>query len=178
MASKTIFNLVFFISLFVFTNCSVNYGFKGGSTPPSAKNLAIPNVLNESIGGPANLGQLVTEQLREYFQRNTKLEIVIDNAYEDLVIEGNIVSYQITSMAPVANNNGVGEAAQNELVMTFKGKYFNPHAEEGKQEIPIEAKGTAAYKTSQNLTDVELQLIEECVNEILIEIYSKTFDNW
>ena len=178
MASKLTHSFFLLFSVFILSNCSVSYKLKGGSTPINAKSLAIPNVLNESIGGPANLGQLVTEQLREYFQRNTKLEIVVDNAYQDLVIEGNIVQYQISPLAPIATTGGNGEASQSELVMVFKGKYFNPYAEDGKQETPIEARGTASYATSKNLTDIESALIQECVNEILIEIYTKTFDTW
>lgn len=174
--SKIIFTT---ITLFLLTNCSITYSTTGGSVPVLAKQLAVPNVLNESSGGPANLGQTVTEKLREYFQRNTKLEIVVDNAYKDLVIEGNISGYQVNPINAIGTGDGGSEASQSELTVTFTGKYFNPHNEnESQQEISITAKGNAVFPTSQNLTDIENQLIEECVDEILISIYSQTFDTW
>ncbi len=171
--------VITFISLFLLTNCSIKYSSKGGSVPPNAIQLAIPNVLNESSGGPANLGQTVTEKLREYFQRNTRLEIVVDNAYKDLVIEGNITGYVVNPLTPIGTGDGGGQAAQNELTVTFSGKYFNPYNEdESKQEVSITAKGNAVFSTAQNLTAVEDQLVEECVDEILISIYAQTFDTW
>ncbi len=171
------YNLLICLSFFALTACSVSFSFTGGSTPVEAKNLAIPDVINESPGGPADLGQTVTLQLREYFQRNTKLEVVVDNGYQDLVIEGSITGYRVTPLAPVANGNG-GSAAQSELKMTFKGKYFNPHETGAKQEVSFTSTGNAVYNSDQNLTDIESALIEECVEEILTDIYNKTFDTW
>ena len=62
--------------------------------------LSVSNFFNDTAGGPPNMGQFFTEELREYFQRNTKLELV--QSQGDLQFEGAISSYDVRPQAVTA----------------------------------------------------------------------------
>src|SRR5687768_11095102 len=80
----------------VFSGCGV-YSFTGANISPDIKTVSIPNFQNQANQGPANLSQVFSEQLRDYFQRNTSLTQVRTNA--DLQFEGAIIGYEVVPAA-------------------------------------------------------------------------------
>ncbi|MCP6133961.1 LPS assembly lipoprotein LptE, partial [Klebsiella pneumoniae] len=73
------------------------YSFSGVVINPDVKTISIPNFSNASGQGPSNLQQFITEDFKDYFQRNTSLRILPQAG--DLQIEGQIMSYSFSPAA-------------------------------------------------------------------------------
>ena len=71
-AFKVIFYLFF---LTISYGCGV-YSFTGASISPEVKTISFENFFNNSPLGPSNMSVLFTEKIKDYFERNTSLEIV------------------------------------------------------------------------------------------------------
>src|SRR5690606_17253115 len=69
--------LVLGLVFLLFQSCSVKYSFTGTNINYDlVKTFTVENFYNDSGGGPANIEQTFTEALKEYYQRNTQLELV------------------------------------------------------------------------------------------------------
>ena len=80
-AFKVIFYLFFFIISY---GCGV-YSFTGASISPEVKTISFENFFNNSPLGPSNMSVLFTEKIKDYFERNTSLEIVEENGDLEIV---------------------------------------------------------------------------------------------
>ena len=68
--NRSLVSMISFISLFLLVSCKVEYSFTGTTLDYNVtKTFSIENFFNDSGGGPANMGQLFTEELKDYFQR-------------------------------------------------------------------------------------------------------------
>ena len=94
------------------------------------KTFSVDNFFNDSGGGPANMEQLFTESLKEYYQRNTQLELVRSNG--DLQFSGAIKSYTLTPQAAVSSGdpNVPDRAEQMRLTISVEVDYINLTNEE------------------------------------------------
>ena len=90
MKFRTFKNLFLLLPLII-GGCGV-YSFQGATIDYSTtKTISIDYFYNDTPLGPANLSQLFTEKLRDYFQQNTNLALVPEEG--DLQIEGRITRY-------------------------------------------------------------------------------------
>ena len=88
----------------LFSGCSVKYSFTGTNINYElVKTFSVENFFNDSGGGPANMEQRFTETLKEYYQRNTQLELVRNNG--DLQFSGSIVRYSLSPQAVVSSGD-------------------------------------------------------------------------
>src|SRR5690606_22926442 len=78
--------------------CGV-YSFTGGGT--QANTITIEDIYNNADMGPANMGQDLTDQLKNYFVQNTKLSVVQEDG--ELHMTGEISGYTISQIATDAN---------------------------------------------------------------------------
>jgi hypothetical protein len=162
-----------------------NYSLKPGSTG-TAKTLSVKNFPNEGGGGPSNLGQTFTEKMRSYFQQNSRLILVRDDN-ADWVMEGRIVRYAVSPIAPtsIASNPG-GASAQNRLTIRVEVTFNNKKYDESKgpqqsETAPFTNAGFEFFQDfpqTQSLSQVETQLIDVILDQIVLDIYTKTTSNW
>jgi hypothetical protein len=163
--------LILFICICLSTSC-VKYSLSGGDTG-AAKTISIQNFFNEAGGGPPNLGQLFTEKLKDYYQRNTKMSLVASNG--DWQFDGRIISYVVTPIAPRENET----SGLNRLTIRVKVNFVN--TKEGTNEVESfesDFSFYADFPQSQSLSQVESQLIEDILNQIVFDVFSKTTSNW
>lgn len=153
--------------------CSVNYSFTSTSQPTEAKSISIPVFYNESTGGPPNLSQFFTEKIRDYYQNNTKLDIVPTNG--DLELEGTITGYDVRPVAPTQSAN-VEVSALTRLTIRVQASYSNPNNE--KDNFNQAFSFFSDFDASKSLSDVEDELIDEITDQIIIKIFTQSFDNW
>jgi len=168
--------LIPILLLVVVFSCTINYTTKSGTTPTEAKSIYIPVVYNEVGAGPSSLSQDFTELLREYFQRNTKLDITKTEVVGELVLEGYISGYYVNPVSPSADANGLESAAQNRLTMVVNMKYVNPFNR--KDNFTQNFSYFKDFDGDESLSDVESQLLEEINEQLIIQIFNKSFDNW
>jgi hypothetical protein len=174
--------LVLFLALML---ASCNYGLKPGSTG-SARTLSVKNFPNEGGGGPSNLGQTFTEKLRNYFQQNSRLTLVRDDN-ADWVMEGRIVKYALSPIAPTSiAANPSGASGQNRLSIRIEVTFNNQKYDESKgpqqsETAPFVNSGFEFFQDfpqTQSLSQVETQLIDVILDQIVLDIYTKTTSNW
>ncbi|MFL0683462.1 MAG: LPS assembly lipoprotein LptE [Algoriphagus aquaeductus] len=166
------------ILLSILSGCSIKYSFTGTNINYElVKTFSVENFFNDSGGGPANMEQLFTESLKEYYQRNTQLELVRTNG--DLQFAGAISRYSLSPQAVVSSGdpNLPDRAGQMRLTITVDVEYVNlTNEEENKKQ------SFSFFKDydprSVTLLDVESQLVEEIFETIIQDIFTATVANW
>lgn len=154
--------------------CGV-YSFTGAST--AATTMEVAEFYNNSDLAPANLGQVFTNRLKDFYQQNSSLEIVNENA--ELHIEGTIANYQISPIAPVASGNAslADAAALTRLTITVQASY----------EDTLEPKNSfknrsfsfyADFQNTQDISAIQEDLEKTIFDQILLDIFNATIANW
>ncbi|GAB3661999.1 LptE family protein [Echinicola sediminis] len=161
-----------------FSGCKVEYSFTGTTLDYNVtQTFSVANFFNDSGGGPANMGQNFTESLKDYFQRNTQLELVQNNG--DLQFEGAITRYTLTPQATVTStdSNLPDRAGQMRLTIAVEVNYMNLSNEEE------DAKKTFSFyqdydPRNTSLLTVETELIDIIFENIIQDIFTSTVANW
>ncbi|MEM9673787.1 MAG: LptE family protein [Bacteroidota bacterium] len=169
----TILSLLLLGSL---SGCGV-YSFTGASLGPDVKTISIDNFFNDASGGPPNMSQVFTEEIRDYYQANTNLALVTENG--DLLIEGAITRYEFVPVAPRASgSNEVADVAGLiRLNIAVSASYINTYNDE----FNFENKTFtffADFDSDRDPSSVEEELIEEIFDQIIFDIFAATVANW
>ncbi len=154
--------------------CSV-YSFSGAAT--SAKTIVIESILNNTDLAPANMGQIFTNKLKDYYQQNSSLRVIPESG--ELHIDGSVSEYRINPVAPVStgNPNDPNIAALSRLTIAVKITY----------EDNIEPKNGFKDRTfsfyrdfdnSLNFLSVQEDLEKKIFDQILIDIFNATVASW
>jgi hypothetical protein len=167
-----------FAFLLCMAACQVNYSFTGTNIDYEVtKTFSVDNFFNDSGGGPANMAQLFTENLKDFYQRNTQLELVRTNG--DLQFMGSINRYDISPQATVTSTdqNIPDRAGQMRLTIAVEVEYLNMKNEEEN------LKRTFSFfrdydPRSTSLLQVESELIEVIFENIIQDIFTATVANW
>jgi len=178
MRLNRLFVLFAGLTLFLFQSCSVKYSFTGTNINYElVKTFSVENFFNDSGGGPANLEQLFTESLKEYYQRNTQLELARNNG--DLQFSGAISRYTLTPQAAVSSRdpNSPDRAGQMRLTIYVDVDYINLTNEEESKKQTFSFFKDYDPRTVTFL-DVENQLVEEIFEVIIQDIFTATVANW
>jgi hypothetical protein len=158
--------------------CAVKYSFTGTNINYEVvKTFSVDNFFNDSGGGPANMEQRFTEALKEYYQRNTQLELVRNNG--DLQFSGSIVRYGLSPQAVVSSGdpNLPDRAGQMRLSISVEVEYVNvTNEEENKKQTFTFFKDYDPRTVT--LLDVESQLVEGIFEIIIQDIFTATVANW
>ncbi len=166
--------ILFLVLVAGLQGCSV-YSFSGAAT--TAKTITIDPFFNNTDLAPANIGQTVTNRVKDYYQQNSSLRVVPENG--ELHIEGIVSEYRINPIAPVANTdpNVPQVAALSRLTIALKITY----------EDIIEPKNNfkdrsfsfyADFDNNLNFTTVQESLEKKILDQILIDIFNATVANW
>ena len=173
------FNLFLSISVLIglsvwITSCGV-YSFTGSGT--NAKTITIQEFYNNTDLGPANLGQVFTNSLKDYMIQNTNLSVVQENG--ELQLEGIVTSYQVTQIAPRASGDPtqIDAAASSRLTISVRVTYFNSLDET----MSFKDKTFSFYRdfpNDLNLPDIEDSLIRQIFEQIILDIFNASIANW
>jgi hypothetical protein len=164
--------------LIILTGCGV-YSLSGISINyDQVKTITINMFFNETGQGPPTMSQEFTETLRDYFIQNTQLSLT--PASGDLVLEGSIVSYNLTPVAPTGtlDETQPETASLMRLTLGVSVTYINSVDES----FNFENKRFSFYEDYDpdrtDLTVVEDELINTIFNQIVFDIFNATVANW
>jgi hypothetical protein len=148
----------------------VNYNFTGGLVDTELESLTI-----ESFGNVSNivvpyLGQSFTEALRDRFLSQSRLSLTDGAA--DIELSGNIVQYNV---APVAIE-GDDRAGQNRLSIAVRVKFNNNVNPNDSWEQTFNS--FQDFSSSQDLSSIERDLIDEINNQLTQDIFNKSIGKW
>ncbi|GAB4341827.1 MAG: hypothetical protein OHK0038_21590 [Flammeovirgaceae bacterium] len=150
----------------------MGFTFTGANIPPEVKTFSIENFGNDASMGPANLELRFTEDLRSYFQKNTSLKLI--NETGDYQFAGKILKYEVS---PVAAGAGALQSAElNRLTITIELQFTNNF--DNKKSFKQTFSNYRDFPASQNVQDVEAELIPQIFEQIIFEIFNKTVADW
>ncbi|MFM7643947.1 MAG: LPS assembly lipoprotein LptE, partial [Sphingomonadales bacterium] len=136
------------------------------------KSFTIQNLENTAPNCPLSFGPLLTEQLKDGVQNNTRLLLNTQLGEGEINIEGAITSYQVQ---PVAIQ-GADNATSNRLTMTLqlKIKIKSPKEEEWQ----LVSTRFADFPSSSNLAAVEQKLFADISAQMVQDLINKLYSNW
>ena len=160
------------IGLLVLVNaCSVSYKFNGASINyDKVKTISIADFPIKAAYVYAPLATKFNEKLKDVYVQQTRLRLVPRNA--DLQVEGEITGYNQYNQAVKAD----GYSSEVKLTITVNVRYVNNtnHEEDFEQQFSA----FRTYDSTQMLTAVQDELIEQMVKEIADQIFNATVANW
>lgn len=156
------------------TGCGI-YSFNGTNIDPAVRTISISTIQNNAPQGPAFLTQRFTEDLKDYFQRNTNLRIVPRDG--DLQFDGNIVAYDFAP-ASIQQVNGVDQAGSNRLTIQVKIRFTN--TKDDKQSFEQLFQNFDDYAGNRNIATInnDPNAVRTTTDKIITDIFNKSVANW
>lgn len=164
-------NLLVFLCLLIATACSISYKFNGASIDyTKVKTIMISDFTNQASYVNPTLAPEFTEELKDIYIRQTRLEQVTSNG--DLALEGEVTGYDFTPMAVKED----ALASQTRLTITVRVRYMN----NTNPDEDFEQSFSAYREFDSNLMvqQVESSLCAEIIEEIVDQVYNATVANW
>jgi len=150
--------------------CRVSYSFTGSSIAADVKTFSVDYFPNRARLINPNLSQQFTDALQEKLTRQTSLDMVTERG--DLEYSGQITGYDTRPM-----NIQEGDfAAQTRLTVTVKVKYINNLDHDDDWEKTFSA--YADYDSTQLLSDIEDELMDEILEQLIDDIFNASVSNW
>jgi outer membrane lipopolysaccharide assembly protein LptE/RlpB len=143
-----------------------------GGMPAEWSSFTIQNLENTAPNCPLSFAPLLTEQLKDGVQNNTRLVLNTQQGAGEVNIEGAITGYQVQPVAIQGSDN----ASSNRLTMTLalKIKIKTPKEEEWQ----LVSTRFADFSASSNLADVEQKLFAEISAQMVQDLINKLYSNW
>ena len=152
--------------------CTVSYKFNGSSINyDKVKTISFENFPNRSaafVWGP--MESMFNTALQDIYVQQTRLKQVRQGG--DLQLSGEITNYN-------AYNKGIGSdgySTMAELRMTVNVRFVNNtnHVEDFEQQFSA----SREYNSSQQLSSVQEDLVDQMIDEIVEQIFNATVANW
>ena len=164
-------NLLVFCGLLIATACSISYKFNGASIDyTKVKTIMISDFTNQASYVNPTLAPEFTEELKDIYIRQTRLEQVTSNG--DLALEGEVTGYDFTPMAVKED----ALASQTRLTITVRVRYMNNTNPDEDFEQSFSA--YREFDSNLMLQQVESSLCAEIIEEIVDQVYNATVANW
>jgi hypothetical protein len=161
--------LIIVLLIPVISGCWV-YSFSGTSIAPDVNTITINYIQNKAMRVNPSLSNTITEALKDKYRKLTKLKLQPEKG--DLVVEGDIVSYETKSLSVTAQE----VAAQNRLTVIVKIKFTNTKHPDDDFERPFEA--FEDYPSTTSLDQVEARLVDSIVEKLVENIFNDTVAKW
>lgn len=159
------------ITLSLCVGCSISYKFNGASIDyTQIKSIQIGNFPIRSTYVWAPMQSIFQNKLTDIYASQTRLQQVKKGG--DLVLEGEIVGFDQFNKG-VSNS---GYSNQVQLKMTVNVRYVNNknHTQDFEQKFSA----TSTYDATQQLTNVQEELVTEMCKDITEQIFNATVANW
>lgn len=164
-------NLLVCFGLLIVTACSISYKFNGASIDyTKVKTIMISDFTNQASYVNPTLAPEFTEELKDIYIRQTRLEQVTSNG--DLALEGEVTGYDFTPMAVKED----ALASQTRLTITVRVRYMNNTNPDEDFEQSFSA--YREFDSNLMLQQVESSLCAEIIEEIVDQVYNATVANW
>jgi len=156
------------------SGCGI-YSFNGTNIDPSVKTLSIQTFPSSAPNAPASLSQRFTEDLKDYFQRNTTLKLVPRDG--DLQFEGNIVAYDYAPAA-IQQVGTVSQAGANRLTIQVQLRFTN--TKDSKQDFEQTFQSQADFPSTQDIAAVnnDQSAVRNITRNIISDMFNKSVANW
>lgn len=152
------------------SSCKVTYSFSGVNISPEVETFTVNYFPNRAAIVQAQLSQTFTDALMDKIQSNTSLEMTTSGG--DVEFSGEITGYVTRPTAITGDET----AAMNRLTITVRVAYTNYI--EPDLDFDSSFSRYEDYSSSQDLSQVEAQLIELIIENLMEDIFNKAFVSW
>ena len=157
------------LALLLLPACSVNYSFSGGD-PGDARTVSVDLFETRAPLATPSAAQGLTETVRDLMLAQTRLRLAQREG--DVQYSGTITGYDVQPVNIQASET----AALNRLTITATITFVNTLDPKKNSEFTVSR--FADYNSSQDLTAVEVQLVDEIGKQLAQDIFDRTLGNW
>ena len=162
------------VGVILLGGCSISYQFSGTSIDyTQVRSISIKDFPNMAplVYGP--LAQRFTDELKDKFVRQTKLQMLRENGRLDL--EGEITGYELTPQA-VREDANRALAALTRLTVTVRVRYTNRVNPD--KDFEQSFSSYKEFENSRTIDQVQEQLCREIIDDLVNQIYNATVADW
>lgn len=146
------------------------YKFTGYSISSDVKSFYVGNIKLNAPNAPATVNQTFQEALKDKVARESRL--AFNDLNPDIEFQGAIQAYNVSAVAPRPNE----QTSFNRLTIHVALEYTN-HLN-AKQDWKRSFSHFADFETTQDLLQVQDDLINTIFNQILEDVFNQSFNNW
>ena len=151
--------------------CTVSYKFNGASINYDIiKTITINNFSNRAVYQWGPMESMFNNALSEIYMNQTKLQQVNRNG--DLVLSGEITAYDQVNKSISSD----GYSSMMQLKMTVKVRFEN--TKNPNEDFERQFSANREFDTSQQLNDVQEELVKQMIDDIVEQIFNATVANW
>ena len=151
--------------------CTISYKFNGASIDYNVvKTISFENFANRAAFQWGPMESMFNLSLTDKYIKQTKLKQVSRNG--DLALSGEITEYSQLNKSVSSD----GYSAMMQLKMTVKVVFEN--ATNHNEDFEKTFTATREFDATQQLNDVQEQLVQEMIDEIVEQIFNATVANW
>ena len=151
--------------------CTISYRLNGASIDYNTiKTLTIETFSNRASYQWAPMAPMFNNSLSDIYNRQTKLRQVKRDG--DLHLSGEITSYDQTNKSISAD----GYSSMVQLRMTVKVKFTNN--KDHKYDFDKSFSANREYDSSQQLSAVQEELVQQMIDDIVDQVFNATVANW
>ena len=154
----------------VMSGCTVSFTMSGASIPENLNTFSVQYINNRAALINPDLSQTLTEGLKDRIQNESRLSLV--NESGDIDFSGDITGYSTKPMDMKAD----AVSAQTRLTVSVKIRCRDSKNPKKNWEQSFSA--YQDYDSSNNLADVEGELVALIVEELTENIFNKAFADW
>lgn len=159
--------IILFIFISAFQAC---YTLNGISIPDNIQTYYIDNFKQSARNAPPLINQIFTDELRNKINQQTKL--TGNNTDPDIEFKGDISRFDLQPLAPTRDE----ESSLNRLNVSIQIEYINHRDEEASWKQAFSQ--NYDFSADQDLISVQDQAIADIYEQIIEQIFNKSFANW
>lgn len=161
----------FLLPAVLLAGCTVTYRLNGAAIDYSVyKSIQLEAFSNRAAYQWGPMAPMFNNTLSDVFNRQTKLKQVKKDG--DLVLSGEITSYDQTNKSISAD----GYSSMVQLKMTIQVHYTN--TKDHKKDFDKSFTANREYDSSQQLSAVQEELVQQMIDDIVDQIFNSTVADW
>jgi hypothetical protein len=169
MQKKHLF--IFIILIIISQACTVSL-INTGIDYTVLESFSLEQFEVKNSNAPPTSGQLFSEQLKDRILNNTRLRYLDQDG--DIQFSGDVTGYNITALAPQANQTVAFQRLTIQLTINYKDIKQKDGANDWNQNFSR----FANFSAEQDLSSVEDALIQEIYVQVLDDVFNKAFSGW
>lgn len=159
------------VMLLVVAGCTVSYKFNGASINYDIiKTISIDNFPNRAVYQWGPMESMFNNALSDIYVNQTKLQQVRNGG--DLTLSGEITAYDQVNKSISSD----GYSSMMQLKMTVNVRFEN--AKNHSEDFERNFSASREFDASQQLNDVQEELVTQMIDEIVEQIFNATVANW
>ncbi|MBR6630025.1 MAG: LptE family protein [Bacteroidaceae bacterium] len=159
------------VMLLVVAGCTVSYKFNGASINYDiVKTISIENFPNRAVYQWRPMESMFNNALSDIYVNQTKLQQV--NRGGDLMLSGEITAYDQVNKS--ISSDGYSSMMQLKMTVNVRFENSKNHSEDFERNFSA----SREFDASQQLNDVQEELVTQIIDEIVEQIFNATVANW